>query len=199
MGTVKVVPLAPTLLLLAGCGDAAPQRPARISLDEVRQQSEEPLASPDTAKAAWIVRGDGQAVDFGAKAAAPLLSLECDLRGAPVSVAVVRHAPARPGLTALFPVLGNGGIERFKVDAGLVDGEWRWQAVLPAQDPQLDVFVGQADLEATLPGGGTLAIEGSRVPGEFVTWCRAGGKGERPAEEPKPEPSTARAEPVEVR
>jgi hypothetical protein len=31
----------------------------------------------------------------------------------------------------------------------------------------LDVFTGPRELEATLPGGGTLLIAGSRIPGEF--------------------------------
>jgi hypothetical protein len=67
--------------------------------------------------------------------------------------------------------------------------------VLPASDPQLDVFTGPGELQATLPGGGTLLIEGSRVPGEFVTWCRAGGRVRR-AEEAEasapPEPAQDR-------
>ena len=98
-------------------------------------------------------------------------------------MAVVRHAPARPGQEALFPVIGNGLVSRFKVDATLANREWSWQGMLPVDDPQLDVFVGQAELTATLPGGGMLTIEGSRVPGEFVNWCRAGGKTELPENE----------------
>ena len=91
---------------------------------------------------------------------------------------------------ALFPVIGNGLVSRFKVDATLADREWHWEAALPVADPQLDVFVGQADLQATLPGGGMLVIGGSRIPGEFVNWCRAGGnsptvEGEEPEKEPE--------------
>ena len=32
----------------------------------------------------------------------------------------------------MFPVIGNGTISRFKADAALEDGEWRWQATVPA-------------------------------------------------------------------
>jgi len=76
-------------------------------------------------------------------------------------------------------VIGNGMISRFKVDATLTDREWRWEGALPAADSQLDVFTGPREIEATLPGGGSLLIEGSRIPGEFVSWCRAGGKVQR--------------------
>jgi hypothetical protein len=69
-------------------------------------------------------------------------------------------------------VIGNGKISRFEVDAARVDGEWRWQATLPADDPQLEVFAGSNRLEATLPGGGTVKIEGSAAPGQFIAQCR---------------------------
>jgi hypothetical protein len=94
----------------------------------------------------------------------------------PPQITVIRHAPARPGEKALFPVIGGGIISRFKVDAALADGEWRWQGALPADDPLLEVFEGSHTLEATLPGGGTLKIAASSVPGQFVAWCRDGGK-----------------------
>jgi hypothetical protein len=53
---------------------------------------------------------------------------------------------------------------------------------LPASDPSLDVFTGPRELEATLPGGGSLLIAGSRIPASFVTWCRAGGHVQRVCE-----------------
>jgi hypothetical protein len=162
---------------LVACGGEpeSPVQPQRISLDQARQNAGEPLASPDTTEAAWTVTRDGQAIDFGFSEQPPLLTLSCDLGDSPALLRIVRHAPARPGQKALFPVIGNGMISRFKVDAALSRNEWRWEGVLPASDPSLDVFTGPRELEATLPGGGTLAISGSRIPGEFVNWCRAGG------------------------
>lgn len=163
---------------LAACGRAeeAPVQAERISLDEARNRPAEPAVSPDTEDAAWTVAENGQAIHFGDAGAPPLLTLACDLREEPVRLRIVRHAAARPGLKALFPVIGNGTISRFKVDATLNEGEWRWEGALPADDPALDVFTGRRELEATLPGAGSLLIEGSRIPGEFVTWCRAGGR-----------------------
>ena len=45
----------------------------------------------------------------------------------------------------------------------------------PADAPELDVFTGQRNIEATLPGSGTLKIAGSSLPREFLQWCRLGG------------------------
>jgi len=156
-----------------------PAEAQRISLEAARQVPSRPLVSPDTSAALWTVSADGQAIHFGAAAEPPFLTLACRLREQPAQVEIMRHVRARPGEQALFPVLGNGMISRFKLDAALVSGEWRWQGALPASDPQLDVFTGRREIEATLPGGGTLLIGGSRVPGEFVTWCRAGGAVQR--------------------
>ena len=165
-----------TLLPLVACDRAEePVDPQRISLDAARGEAREPLASPDTDDARWAVAPDGQAVAFGNAGERPFLSLACRVKDDPPTIRVIRHAEARPGEKALFPVLGNGTIARFKVDAVLADNEWRWEGAVPADDPLLEVFTGARDIEATMPGAGTLLIEGSRIPGEFINWCRAGG------------------------
>ena len=165
-----------TLLPLVACDRAEePVDPQRISLDAARGQAREPLASPDTDDARWAVAPDGQAVAFGNAGERPFLSLACRVKDDPPTIRVIRHAEARPGEKALFPVIGNGTISRFKADAALEDDEWRWQAVVPADDALLEVFTGAREIEATLPGAGSLIISGSRVPGEFIAWCRRGG------------------------
>jgi hypothetical protein len=162
---------------VAGCDGSAdaPVRSQRIALEDARAKVRAPLASPDTDNAAWTVAANGQAVQFGDPGAAPFLTLSCRIKDSPPRIRIIRHAQARPGEKALFPVLGNGTIARFKVDATLADNEWRWEGAVPADDPLLEVFTGGRDIEATLPGAGTLAIGGSRIPGEFIGWCRAGG------------------------
>ena len=165
------------MLLLAACrGEQEPVEGQRFSLDAARHVPEPPLASPDTQGAAWTVTKDAQAIAFGRPGAHPLLTLACNLRQSPAQLRIVRHVAARPGEKALLPVIGNGTISRFKVDATLAGDEWRWEGTVLASDPSLDVFTGPRELEATLPGGGTLLVEGSRIPGEFVNWCRAGGQ-----------------------
>src|SRR6188768_2361233 len=168
------------LLALTACkGEQEPVQAQRFSLDAARHVPEAPIASPDTRNAAWSVTKDAQAIDFARPGADPLLSLACDLRKTPAQLRIVRHVVARPGEKALLPVIGNGTISRFKVDATLAGGEWRWEGLFAATDPSLDVFTGTRELEATLPGGGMLLIGGSRIPGEFVNWCRAGGRAPR--------------------
>ena len=180
-----------TLLSLVACDRAEePVDPQRISLDAARGEAREPLASPDTDDARWTVAPDGQAVAFGNAGERPFLSLACRVKDDPPTIRVIRHAEARPGEKALFPVLGNGTISRFKADAALEDGEWRWQATVPADDALLEVFTGAREIEATLPGAGSLIISGSRVPGEFIAWCRRGGA----VSEAVTEESTAEAE-----
>jgi hypothetical protein len=180
-------------LLLAACHrEQAPVEGQRISLADVRSESEEPLPSPDTKGASWVVSGTGQAIDFAKPGGKPFVSLICSVQAGEPQITIVRHAPARPGEKALFPVIGNRIISRFKVDAALADNEWRWQGTLPADDPMLEVFEGPGALQATLPGGGTVKIAGSGVPGQFLTWCRAGGKA--PAvTEPTPSPEAGGA------
>ncbi|MCB2067828.1 MAG: hypothetical protein KDE15_14450 [Erythrobacter sp.] len=169
------------LFCLAACGERsdAPQT-QRVQLQEAGPEPADAEPSPDTAAATWHVSERGQAISFGNEGAPPLMTLACDLESSPPVLAVIRHARALPGQGALFPVMGNGMTSRFLVDAtlGQTDNgaEWHWEARLPASDPQWDVFAGPNELEATLPGRGMLAIAGSRIPGEFVEWCRAGGQ-----------------------
>lgn len=165
-------------IIVAGCDGSAdaPVKGQRIALDDARAQVREPLSSPETDDASWTVAENGQAIQFGNPGAPPFLTLSCRIRHDPPQVRIIRHALARPGEKALFPVLGNGTIARFKVDAVLADNEWRWEGAVAADDPLLEVFTGARDIEATLPGAGTLAIGGSRIPGEFINWCRAGGE-----------------------
>ncbi|MGV3555930.1 MAG: hypothetical protein ACO1OD_11815 [Croceibacterium sp.] len=173
---VRPAIIAATMLALAACDRTeAPVDPQRVSLEEARGGVREPLASPDTENARWTVAPNGQAVAFGNLGERPFLSLACRVKDDPPTMRVIRHVEARPGEKALFPVLGNGTISRFKADAALEDDEWRWQAVVPADDPLLEVFTGAREIEATLPGAGSLIIAGSRVPGEFISWCRRGG------------------------
>ena len=165
-----------SLALLGACD--RPQAPVggqRISLDAARNAVEQPLPSPDAENAHWTVAKNGQSIDFGNPGAVPFLTLSCRLKDNPPTIHIVRHVTTRPGEKALFPVIGNGTIARFKVDATLADGEWRWEGVVPAEDGSLEVFTGRRELEATMPGAGTLKIEGSAIPGEFVDWCRKGG------------------------
>lgn len=181
MGPVngRHITLLPLLILAACSGGDEPVEARRFALEDARNGPGDPLPSPDTRHARWTVAPNGQAIDFGVSADQPMLTLACDVRADPPRLRIIRHVVAQPGKKALLPVLGTGN-SRFAVDATLRDGEWRWEGVLPASDRAFDVFETTGRIEATLPGGGSLQIEGSRIPGEFVEWCRAGGQTRRP-------------------
>ncbi|MXO71235.1 hypothetical protein [Alteraurantiacibacter buctensis] len=183
-------------LLLAACGEqGGPVQ--RVDLQDSGTVLPVVLPrSPDTSQALWLPSADRQALVYGNRGAAPLLTLACAARTTPPRLTIIRHAPALPGQTALFPVIGNGERSRFPVDAREVAGEWRWQVALPADDARWNVFAGSRQLLATLPGGGTLDIAGSRMPGAFLEWCRAGGTGLLPREEDLPPPDETRRPPT---
>lgn len=147
----------------------------RVSLGKAARRQAEADPSPDTSAGFWSVSDNGQSIGFGDEGEAPLMSLACDVSVTPSQISVIRHARALPGQGALFPVIGNGMTSRFAVDATLGDDGWHWEANLPAQSAKFEVFAGPRDLIATLPGRGSLEIGGSRIPGEFLDWCRAGG------------------------
>ncbi len=173
-------PLAPILAItLAACSQEPADLPAqaeRFPIARAGAPAHDPLPSPDTSNASWLVDDNGIAIHFGDAGERPHLSLDCQIGDGPARLIIIRHASALPGQKALFPVYGNGMRSRFFADATLRDEEWRWEAQMPADDSQLDVFLGPRELKATLPGTGMLQIAGSRIPGEFVEWCRAGGR-----------------------
>ena len=184
MKGISAAALSGSLIVLAACSrdDApAPVQAERMALSDVGNgaPSSTPETLPDLTDARWSVDESGQAIHFGLPSGKPLLTLDCRLDTTPPEMHIIRHAGTRPGMKALFPVQGNGVRSRFLADAalgpGANGGEWRWDAVVPADDPMLEVFSGPRELKATMPGAGMLEIPGSRIPGEFVTWCRAGG------------------------
>ena len=166
--------VAPLILLfaLAAChrGSAPVER---ISLDQARGGPEAPISAPDTKNAAWTADAGGKRIDFALPGGTPLLTLECREGAAGPVVRIERHVRSRPGESALFPVLGSGPNARFLLAAAQEGGEWLWRGDVPVTDAQLEVFKA-GRLEATLPGGGSLIMGASPLPGELVDRCRAG-------------------------
>lgn len=194
---LRITPILLLPLALAACERQAalPQGDVqRVELEETGQRPAVADPSPDTGEAGWTVSDNGHAIRFGNLGQPPFLTLACDLEADPIEFVIIRHARAYPGQSALFPVLGNGVSSRFLADTVLADGEWHWEARLPADDPQLDVFSGTRDIIATLPGRGTLEIGGGRITGEFLEWCRAGGAPESVESDAPDEEAEAEAE-----
>jgi hypothetical protein len=162
-------------IILAACGKQ-PQV-ERIAIgDADPAPALNPL--PNSLGARWHVSADGKGIELARPAGKPFLTLHCTIAvGARPQLAVIRHARSEPGAKALFAVLGNGVVSRVKLDAKLARDEgWRWEGTYPADAPVLDVFTGQREIEATLPGAGMLKIGGSPLPREFIQWCRRNGE-----------------------
>lgn len=173
---------------LVACALSACSAPAPSAEEPVAPPApqETPLPSPDTSRAIWSVGPSGHALQFGNRDTPPWLTLDCRLSAsAPPQLAIIRHASGLPGQTALFAVMGNGHVARLPADAVLNENEWRWESVVAAADPRMDLFIGPGDMRATLPGKGAIAIPPSPIPGQFVEWCRRGG---RPAPSATPTP-----------
>jgi len=160
-------------LLLAACGRQEGQAIAASTEQEALPPS------PDSTGAVWTIWKNGLGIGFGKDPAEPYLSLACALTsdGRPARLTIIRHARSEPGAKALFAVLGNGVAARFKANAVLAEGEgWYWEAALPAGAGEFEVFTGPRDIEATLPGAGTILLPPSNLPREFVSWCRRNGE-----------------------
>ena len=136
----RALPLLLLPLALAACerqADVPLQQGTvqRVELEGTGQRAAEADPSPDTGEAGWTVSDNGRAIAFGNMGQPPFLTLACDLDKTPTEFVIIRHARAYPGQSALFPVLGNGVSSRFLADTVLADGEWHWEARLPADDP----------------------------------------------------------------
>ncbi|MBD3730490.1 MAG: hypothetical protein IE933_12370 [Sphingomonadales bacterium] len=159
--------------LLAACKPpAADDYSAREEAANKRDAPSTPIESPDVSRAIWAESGQGARLLYGNPGELPLLVLSCEgSREAPV-LRIIREAPADKGAKALFALIGNGHAERLPVDASWTGKRWLWEASFAAADPRMEVFDGPREVEATLPGGGTLVLKPSPLPGAFLHYCR---------------------------
>ena len=162
-------------LPLAACNPEPADTPAvtRIALDQAGLEATDQRYSPDTTGAAWLAV-DAQRIAFALPGKPPWLSLSCEQASAiaPPQFRIIRHAPADPHAKAFFALIGNGRIARLKLDAIKAGAGWRWEGVVAAQDPVLDVLDGSNSLEGTLPGAGTLKLNASGLPRDLLAACR---------------------------
>ncbi|MGN3974101.1 hypothetical protein [Tsuneonella sp. SYSU-LHT278] len=187
------------LAALAACRPPASDRYVeRIALDDARAGPTVMKTSPDTEGAIWASSGGPGRIVFGHPGKPPLLAIECAGDGALVKV--TRFAPTDARAKGMMALIGNGHVERLKVDALEVGGQrgWLWQGRFEPADPRLDALTGTRKLELTIPGAGTLALPGSPRPGELIERCRRLGSpeasGSLPSKAPDlpPEQSTTR-------
>jgi hypothetical protein len=161
------------LALVAACRPpASDSYVERIAFDEAKRGPQVLMTSPDTQGAIWADGGTPRRVLFGHPGQPPLLAIECTQGGAMLTV--TRFAQTEEGAKGMMALIGNGHVERLKVDATPIgkDRRWLWQGRFDPKDTRLDALTGGRQLEVTIPGAGTLKLQPSARPGELIESCR---------------------------
>lgn len=176
-------PAGAALLLLAACKPPASDDYAiRAQVAQERSFASNPLPSPDTDGAVWAASPTvADRILYGVPGERPLMGLTCDAG----QIVFARYAAADPGAKAVLALIGNGHVERVFVDATPRGEVSLWQGALPANDQRLEVLTGRGRVEATIPGAGSLVLNASTVPAQFVNRCAAAT---RPAPDPPEDP-----------
>lgn len=161
------------LALLAACRPpASDDYVQRIELSAGNRGPQVLMTSPDVEGAIWAGGGGPQRIVFGKPGAIPYLALACIGEGPRRLLEVTRFAATEPGAKGMMALVGNGHVERLKIDAWSNGRAWLWQGRYEPADPRLDALTGARKLELTIPGAGTLVLEGSQRAGELVELCR---------------------------
>lgn len=166
----------PALLILAGLAACRP--PAsdtyaqRIELDADDSGPTVAMTSPDVDGAIWAGSGGPERIVFGIPGKPPYLAIECRGEGADRLLGITRFARTDPRAKGMMALIGNGHVERLKIDAKDTGRGWLWHGNYAPADPRLDALTGVRKLELTIPGAGTLVLEGSPRPGELIERCR---------------------------
>ncbi len=164
--------ILPLILLLAACKPpASDEYVERTRLPERRDKPAAPIASPDTTGAIWAPASDSRLL-YGKPGERPLFAIECEMTKQPSAMVYTRFAAADPHAKAVLALIGNGHVKRLKIDAVRVGEVWLWRGDLAAIDPAWDVLTGAREVEATVPGAGSLKLNPSPLPGQLVERCR---------------------------
>ncbi len=176
-------------LPLAACSAVASDNAVqKFSFDDIGHHVDHIVAaSPDATDAIWTPLDSTRSLAFGKPGEEPMLTLVCEMdeHTQPV-IRIVRNTPADPGAKALLALLGARMNARVPADTRSAGSAWHWESRVPAQDPQLDVFLDGGSVEATVPGGGTLKLAASSEPGRVVNWCRRQSSQQASMEQPAP-------------
>ena len=171
------------LTLLAACKPpASDDYVTRTQIADERKAPSKPIASPDAEGATWATSPESGRLLYGKPGEMPLLSLACE----DGTLVYRRYVAADPDAKAVLALIGNGHVERLWIDAAQEGEAWLWRGSIAADDPRLDVLTGPRSVEATVPGAGSLRLNGSQRPAEFISRC-AGEIIPPPAPEASPE------------
>lgn len=180
--------LLPILVLAACKPPAADDYVERTRIGGEVQGPSEPIDSPDTQGAVWAPADKARRLLYGQPGERPLFAIECVGQGAVPMLAYTRFAKADPHAKAVLALIGNSHVTRLPIDAAQINDVWRWEGAAPVTDPRWDVLTGTREVEATVPGAGSVILNPSALPGALVEECRA--LAQPPSDdEPNPAPS----------
>lgn len=166
------LPLA-VLVALAACKPpAADDYVARVGIER-REAPSEPIDSPDTQGAIWARSGGDNRLIYGKPGERPLMALACESRDGEPVIAYTRFARADPRAKAILALIGNSHVARLKIDAQRNGKVWIWQGAVPAGSTDLEALTGPRQVEATVPGAGSVILNPSAEPGALIAQCRS--------------------------
>lgn len=181
------------LAVLAACKPpASDDYVERTRIDTPVEGPAEPIDSPDTEGAIWAPAAEGARLLYGKPGERPLFAVECLSDGSEPMLGYTRFARADADAQAVLALIGNGHVARLKIDAVQIGDVWRWEGAIEAADQRLDVLTGNREVEATVPGAGSVILNPSALPGELVERCRALGEplgDDAPLSEGEPTPA----------
>lgn len=128
--------------------------------------------SPQVEGAIWASSDGPERMVFGKPGKPPYLALACTGNGGNRAIEVTRFAETDPRAKGMMALVGNGHVERLKIDAKYNGRGWLWQGRYRPTDTRLDALTGVRKLELTIPGAGTLVLQGSNTPGQLIELCR---------------------------
>ena len=163
------------LALLAVSACRPPASDGYVQRIELATDSDRPhvdAVSPDVEGAIWAGSGGAERIVFGKPGARPYLAIACTESGGKRLIELTRYAQTDPNAKGMMALIGNGHVERLKIDARWNGRGWLWQGRYAPMDTRLDVLTGVRKLELTIPGAGTLKLAGSSRPGELIELCR---------------------------
>ncbi|TMM50413.1 hypothetical protein [Qipengyuania marisflavi] len=160
-------------LTLSACKPpAADDYIARTRITDRAAAPSEPIGSPDVEGAIWAPGRHANRVLYGIPGQQPLMALECLTDEARPMFAITRFALADQHAQGILALIGNGRVERLFVDAAPARDVFLWHGEVPAADPRLDVFIGAREVEATIPGAGSVVLHPSNLPRTLIEQCR---------------------------
>lgn len=173
------------LALLAACNPpAADDYVARVGVTE-RRAPLPPILTPDTKGAVWAPSpANPLRLLYGKPGERVLFALACVQGPRQPLLEYTRFAAADPYAKAILALIGNGHVSRLKIDAVRDGSRWRWQGREPATSLNFESLTGGRQVEATVPGAGSLILNPSQAPGDLIDRCRALAPPATPASAP---------------